>query len=827
MQREQTAMAKDTVSFDSESDATGGHEENPLGQPTAPQLRRQNVLTHARLDTTLLGDLTAAANEPYRDDGNDDEMSIDTPDGSIESERDFQYDSKRPYTSQLGVPEQWDQVLPTGLSIISDAGDQQHQEQVVVPGTDACPVNSDDGDSPDFFPSYATDHELMTSIFDAMETRNGENTPDHDLGFLPKRQLYRVINHDNVKRELSKKLLSTGSVTPEKIRDIADTVCTRVPVQHRGKPKFKSFRKIFALLVLLEISESIPLFLAEDVSDLDLPLVNVGKSRWAVDLRRKDTEGNPTKEPLKCFKHPKWSPFKLLNFEKYQWALLAPFFSQGKRGGVHHYLLQKQHVLPFVAPDVGEEEEAEYHGGFAKVFTVRIHKDHHNFTDKKLCDRGFAIKQPYESDRRMFEKEVDILKKFSGERSHEHIVELLATYEQSNKFHFIFYRAEGDLFQYWKSMQWSHRLTPKDISWVAKQCAGLAEGLLRLHRHLTFRTRSRSREDEDVVQKVTKGKHVKIVTPAPKFYRVRSDSMQSNGVQVRLDSPITRPDLPHRTLSSEVIQEERYGRHGDINPGNILWYAENGDNSSALGGTLKIADFGQAELNSLLSRTKQRDVANTLTYRPPECDLQQPAMINQSYDIWCLGCVYLEFITWALGGAKLLEIFSEKRRAPDPFLHNLGTDTFFQVIRNPDTNQPEVMIKKSVTHVSNITRASQHELKFLTMSNQFISHLHQLPNCTEYFHKVLDMVQNNMLLVDSHQRKSCEYIWRTLHDLHHSCEKDADFATRANPWCPNPKWSYEPIPQSYEVDMTEEAEQVIDENLPLHPLQPPPRQKRR
>ena len=75
MQHEQTTMAKDTVSFGSESGATSGHDDIPFSQPTAPQLRRQNILTHARLDTNLLGDLTAAANEPYQDE-HDDEMSI-------------------------------------------------------------------------------------------------------------------------------------------------------------------------------------------------------------------------------------------------------------------------------------------------------------------------------------------------------------------------------------------------------------------------------------------------------------------------------------------------------------------------------------------------------------------------------------------------------------------------------------------------------------------------------------------------------------------------------------------------------------------------------
>jgi serine/threonine protein kinase len=117
---------------------------------------------------------------------------------------------------------------------------------------------------------------------------------------------------------------------------------------------------------------------------------------------------------------------------------------------------------------------------------------------------------------------------------------------------------------------------------------------------------------------------------------------------------------------------------------------------------LKLADFGQAELNSLLSRTKPRSVANTLTYRPPECDLQDKT-IRQSYDIWCLGCVLLEFVAWMLGGKDLMEKFSFKRLAPDVFQFNKKTDTFFQVVTNALTLATEVMVKKSVTDVGKMS----------------------------------------------------------------------------------------------------------------------------
>lgn len=164
-------------------------------------------------------------------------------------------------------------------------------------------------------------------------------------------------------------------------------------------------------------------------------------------------------------------------------------------------------------------------------------------------------------------------------------------------------------------------------------------------------------------------------------------------------------DSPTQSLEETqdtIRAAKQYGRHGDINPGNILWYKDSDGEEGALQGTLKLADFGQAELNSLKSRTKPRSVANTLTYRPPECDQlpgQMAPTIRQTYDMWCLGCVFLEFLTWMLGGDQLLNRFTSLRRTPDYFQIHDSTDTFFQVTRNTATGRLEVTVKDEVTQV--------------------------------------------------------------------------------------------------------------------------------
>jgi serine/threonine protein kinase len=186
--------------------------------------------------------------------------------------------------------------------------------------------------------------------------------------------------------------------------------------------------------------------------------------------------------------------------------------------------------------------------------------------------------------------------------------------------------------------------------------------------------------------------------------RVRTDSWE------RPASPICTPDPFHsicgaqptpapKSQKEDESHAKKYGRHGDITPGNILWFDDGTSKKDVLTGTLKLADFGQAELHSSLSKTQHKNVANTVTYRPPECDLQHKT-IRQSYDIWCLGCVYLEFAAWMLGGHRLVMEFSLRRLSPDVLQHNIQTSTFFQVTINSWTRTPEVVVKKSVTDVS-------------------------------------------------------------------------------------------------------------------------------
>lgn len=261
--------------------------------------------------------------------------------------------------------------------------------------------------------------------------------------------------------------------------------------------------------------------------------------------------------------------------------------------------------------------------------------------------------------------------RFSG-NAHEHLVSLLATYEQFGKFYLIFPWAESDLENFW--MKNTPELNHEAVLWLAEQCKGIADGLLAIHHYET----------------------------SHEFIKRRTDSMKNDpSLQKRLapHSRLAKTELPLKTSS---FRQQLFGRHGDIKPENVLWYRDATNPNDR--GVFKISDFGLTEFSTRHSQCYKRNsqVAHSPSYRPPECDLQGE-LVGQSYDIWTLGCLYLELITWQLGGARLLEAFRGKRKMHDP-MRFMVTDTFFEIVQCPDrtrgTSTIGAMVKPEVLDVS-------------------------------------------------------------------------------------------------------------------------------
>lgn len=271
----------------------------------------------------------------------------------------------------------------------------------------------------------------------------------------------------------------------------------------------------------------------------------------------------------------------------------------------------------------------------------------------------FAVKQILSSNKKQdFEREVATLRRMSKHQN-RHLTQLLATYQHRQEYYLVFPWADGDLYNYWKSINPNPVETQRSqgLLWLAGQCEGLAEGLSYIHRHLTYSGTSLLYHSATLTREPW----------AEKFQpKVRSNELQL------------------------------VGRHGDIKPQNILWFKD------SEWGTLKITDFGITEFSrqDAVDRQKRGPIASTRTYAPPETYLDlEVGHLSPLYDIWSLGCVYLEFLAWWFGGWNMVSEFAEARLPPRPDVSYYGIG--FKVDAYFDTRgQGKAVLKQSVSEVS-------------------------------------------------------------------------------------------------------------------------------
>lgn len=107
-----------------------------------------------------------------------------------------------------------------------------------------------------------------------------------------------------------------------------------------------------------------------------------------------------------------------------------------------------------------------------------------------------------------------------------------------------------------------------------------------------------------------------------------------------------------------MLHDHNY-RHGDLKPPNILCF-RNGDTIDDM--RLVIADVGLAKVHKEITEYRRhatKTTATSVTYMPPEFDLNarrdEPA--SRLYDIWSIGCVFLEFAIWLAYELRGLQTF--------------------------------------------------------------------------------------------------------------------------------------------------------------------------
>ncbi|KAE9370832.1 kinase-like protein [Stipitochalara longipes BDJ] len=447
-------------------------------------------------------------------------------------------------------------------------------------------------------------------------------------------------------------------------------------------------RKLFLILLYCGFCSTIRDFLNDDVTDEDLPFARVYSSgardsNWTLGKKKhkncqRNHDGDCGLSALTS-----WKRMEIIALGRDQWLVLAPIFSI-YNDHIKHYDLEETTVLPYVR-DQELEDGGMKSGGYSEVWGVKIHRAHQYLLppSSNPSEPRIAVKRLFSRNPEEFNREYEMLSKLALKR-HQHLIRLLATYKFREQYHFLFRYADLNLKTYWENFRLDWR--NNEVSWVLKQLLGLASALHAIHEFKTA-------------------------------YPLRSDGKSSG---------VSRSGLAMNVGMQVDAQEELYGRHGDLKPENILWFKD--IPGVGHGGILQITDLGLARFHRRESRSQQdpRTIGGSPIYIPPEIALVK--LVSRSYDIWSLGCVFLEFITWMLDGNSGVTDFTHARRVVA--YNNIPDDAFYTVYN--DWPNKYAKVRPSVT--------------------TWIQKLRKHRKYSRMVKDLLDLVEDRMLRVDTKDR---------------------------------------------------------------------------
>ncbi|KAF4773455.1 protein kinase domain-containing protein [Colletotrichum scovillei] len=380
-------------------------------------------------------------------------------------------------------------------------------------------------------------------------------------------------------------------------------------------------RSVFAILTLLGNINEIIEFLNNGLTDTALPFV---RNTTVNEVNGRLFPQGLSDQTLENWHFgSQWQLKDWTAFDAFQKRMGSPFFVlQRDQDLIPHYELEKHTVLPFTT-DEGPEEKS----WFSKVRRVQIHRGHRTIA-KNETERNpyFAVKELLRIEQKEktsdqiinLPEEVRALTKTLGHSSHDHVVQLLATWRQGERWSMLFPWAKCNLKDYWRNTE--PKNTPEFVQWIATQCRGIAQGLQKIHRK------------------------------------------PSNHAQ-------------------------DFGIHGDIKPENLLLF----ESPRYPEGILVISDFGFTRFHCRDTRSNTSFIGWSPTHCAPEVQLGKK--ISRSYDIWTLGCVYVEFATWYLTGSKGVGDEFVRRRLQDDQVGPSGIryDKFFNVhLTSEGRQKPEL-----------------------------------------------------------------------------------------------------------------------------------------
>ncbi|GAP84727.1 putative protein kinase domain-containing protein [Rosellinia necatrix] len=180
-------------------------------------------------------------------------------------------------------------------------------------------------------------------------------------------------------------------------------------------------------------------------------------------------------------------------------------------------------------------------------------------------------------------------------------------------------------------------------------------------------------------------------------------------------------------------------RHGDLKPSNILCFKTESDH---LKPRLVITDVGVAKVHSehTTDRDSTREIQATTRYEAPELSIHRHGPISRRYDIWSLGCIFLEFMIWILYGTE--ELWRLRQH----------TERFF---KTEDTNG------EMTAHLS-----QEVEEVFAYINNDW--------RCAKEIaiQRLVDLIRHKLLVVELDGRISAEAMGKSMKDIVNGLTRD-------------------------------------------------------
>ncbi|KAF1928584.1 kinase-like protein [Didymella exigua CBS 183.55] len=245
-------------------------------------------------------------------------------------------------------------------------------------------------------------------------------------------------------------------------------------------------------------------------------------------------------------------------------------------------------------------------GAFGDVYKVWIHPDQRSFSSGADTNGMFAMKVTKHAGTLevSFHREMENL-------AHHHLLKCLASFTFSAQYNMIYEKADCDVEKFMEDHSDPRDLDDMQPEDLAQQLFGLADALSLIH--------NRGQSDP--------GKKSGLLTPEG--------------------------------------SKQKTGFIHDIKPENILMFIYNQGGKKTY--WFRLSDFSCAKVVDVLTSVSGKNKysyqtvskSGTPNYRAPEAT--GTGKTSRPYDLWSLGCVFLELLVWYLDGYTALREFRDKR----------------------------------------------------------------------------------------------------------------------------------------------------------------------